>query len=165
MEVAVAKPTARDLMTPKVLAAHADWSLERLAEFLIENNISGAPVLSDSGFLLVGAVSMSDLVRYESLPQREPQHHRGSSFYMESTEMHYAEEELASFQLSDPSRATVRDIMTPVIFSVKEETPLLEVARTMVHGRIHRVFVTRDGRLVGVISALDVLRAVVEKRV
>ncbi len=164
MEVVVAEPTARDLMTPKVLAAHADWSLERLAEFLIEHNISGAPVLSESGFLLVGAVSMSDLVRHESLPQREPRHHRPTSFYLEGPDLHYAEEDLASFQFGQVSMVTVRDIMTPVIFSVKEHAPLSEVAKTMVNGRIHRVFVTRDGHLIGVISALDILRAIAEEK-
>jgi CBS domain-containing protein len=50
--------------------------------------------------------------------------------------------------------------MTPMIFSVREDTSVQEVADTMLKGRIHRVFVTRDGKLTGIVTALDMLQVI-----
>ena len=56
-------------------------------------------------------------------------------------------------------RATVRDVMTPAIFGVAPDTPAAEVVREMVALKVHRLFVVDSaGVLVGVISALDILR-------
>jgi CBS domain-containing protein len=53
----------------------------------------------------------------------------------------------------------VRDLMTPVVFSVRPDTAAVEVVREMVSLKVHRMFVVDGaGTLVGVISALDVLR-------
>jgi CBS domain-containing protein len=51
------------------------------------------------------------------------------------------------------------DIMTPAIFAVAPETPAAEVAGQMVDLNVHRLFVVdHDNVLIGVISALDLLR-------
>jgi CBS domain-containing protein len=47
-----------------------------------------------------------------------------------------------------------------MIFSVSENTSVQEVADVMLKGRIHRVFVTRDGRLAGIVTALDMLKVI-----
>ena len=54
----------------------------------------------------------------------------------------------------------VREIMTPMIFSVDTSASAQEVADTMIRGRVHRLFVMEGGRLVGVISSLDLLSLV-----
>jgi CBS domain-containing protein len=56
---------------------------------------------------------------------------------------------------------TVRDIMTPTIFTVPATTPVSEIAREMVAGHVHRLFVTRRGRIVGIISALDLVKLLI----
>ena len=152
--------TAKDVMTPNVLPARADWPIERLAEFLIENDISGAPVTAEYG-ALIGVVSLTDIVRHESLHQREPETKQTHDYYLPVLEYQYAEEEMETFRLDGGSEVTVRDIMTPMIFQVEEDVPVQEVADKMIRGRIHRVFVTRGDNVVGIITALgllDVLR-------
>ena len=64
--------TAYQVMTTEVLAVEADWSIERLCEFLIVNSISGAPVQSKGGNL-IGVVSLSDIVRYDTQPEKDLQ--------------------------------------------------------------------------------------------
>jgi CBS domain-containing protein len=64
------------------------------------------------------------------------------------------------FHARDESSAQVRDIMTPMIFKVEEDTSVQEVAETMLRGRIHRVFVTRDSTLTGIVTALDMLQVI-----
>ena len=53
--------------------------------------------------------------------------------------------------------------MTPFVYRVEEDTPLKELAGVMVSGRIHRLFVTKEDKLVGVVSALDILKTVMKQ--
>jgi CBS domain-containing protein len=58
---------------------------------------------------------------------------------------------------NDPAR--VRDLMTPVIFSVAPEAPAARVVAEMLALQVRRLFVVGgDGTLIGVVSAFDVLR-------
>ena len=152
---------AKDIMNPQILAAHANWTISQLAEFLIENSISGAPVISED-FTLIGVVSLTDIVRFDTLPIKDAPHEYPHTFYLHSFERAYAPEDITEFRIETESNILVEDIMTPMIFHVKEETPLKEVAEIMVRGRIHRVFVTQDDKVTGVISALDMMKVILE---
>jgi CBS domain-containing protein len=50
--------------------------------------------------------------------------------------------------------------MTPMIFQVTEDTPVQQVADMMIKNRIHRVFVTREEKVVGIISTPDILKII-----
>lgn len=154
--------TARDIMTANVLVVGADWSIDQLAEFFVNNSISGAPVTSENG-QLIGVVSLTDVVRHDSLEVDDPLSHGPHDFYVHGLERHFAQEEVSSFRAGIEGLVTVRDIMTPMVFDVGEDTPVQQIADTMVRGRIHRVFVTRDKKIVGVITALDMLKLVTGK--
>ena len=52
----------------------------------------------------------------------------------------------------------VADAMTPWVVSLEEDTPCEELARQMVRKHIHRIVVTRGGRLCGIVTSLDLLR-------
>ncbi len=148
---------ARDIMQPHVLTISEDWPVTHLAEFLTENSISGGPVVSEDGKLL-GVVSLTDIVRHDSFPSRQPRKRLAHGYYKHALETEYSDQDMASFRFGADDQAHVGDIMTPMIFSVEENASVKEVAVTMVTGRIHRVLVTRDDELVGIISALDVLK-------
>jgi CBS domain-containing protein len=64
------------------------------------------------------------------------------------------------FHAQEDSTVRVSDIMTPMIFRVDRDTSLQEIAETMLKGRIHRVFVTEDDRLTGIVTALDMLQVI-----
>jgi CBS-domain-containing membrane protein len=51
----------------------------------------------------------------------------------------------------------VRDIMTPTAYTVPHDTPVSQLARTMVAGRVHRLLVVRNQRVVGIVTSLDLL--------
>jgi CBS domain-containing protein len=150
---------AKDLMTEEVLTIDADWPLDKVAEFLIENGISGAPVVSENG-LLIGVVSMTDLVRHETLPERNSDSGPTPQFYRAELEHEYDVDELGDFRIANADETTARDIMTPIVFRVSETASLKHVAETMIRGQIHRLFVTREGKVVGVISTLDLLKVI-----
>lgn len=151
--------TARDVMTEDVLTANPSWSIEQLADFFMEYDISGAPVTDDEGNL-VGVVSMSDITQYSSLPGESlprPQPHKQYHLGLDSE---YSAEDMQTFREQEWGGTTVDDLMTPMVFDVSEETPLQTVADTMLKGRIHRVLVTRKKQLVGIITALDLIRVI-----
>ncbi len=144
---------AREVMTPNVLSISDSLTLEEAARFLSDNAISGAPVINDSA-KLVGVVSLTDIARAISDANSGPQ--LEYSVYLREPE--FSAEHFASLQLEQRSEVTVRDIMTPMIFQVSAQADVGEIAETMTRGRIHRVFVTQEGALVGVVSALDLLK-------
>jgi CBS domain-containing protein len=61
---------------------------------------------------------------------------------------------------SDLDRYDVRSIMTPANFHIGPEAKLGELAGFLLRGRIHRALVMEDETLIGIVTTLDVLRAV-----
>lgn len=59
---------------------------------------------------------------------------------------------------NEPQRR-VEQAMTPWSVSFEEGVAISEIARQMLSKRIHRVIVTRDGKLTGIITTMDMLRA------
>lgn len=156
------KLTAADVMTTKVLAVPTDMPVEQLAEFLVSHNISGAPVVNEDE-ALVGVVSLTDLARHEGIPlRRKPTNDRHDFFLRHEIDLmsDFGIEDVESFRIGGQSGVTVRDIMTPTIFNVREDTPVQTIADHMLRGKIHRQFVTRGNQVVGVISAMDLLKIV-----
>jgi len=151
-----ADTTVSSIMQRDVLSAEGNWPLHRLARFLTDNQISGAPVISEDGEL-IGVVSLTDIVRYDSMPESRAEIHDTHEYYLHTLEMQVTQEEATSFHVEQESSATVRDLMTPMIFEVDENASIEEVADTMVKGHIHRLFVTHNKRISGVVTALDMV--------
>ena len=146
---AMKRKTAKDLMSHPVLAVRGTWTVRELASWLVDKSISGAPVLDDAGHV-AGVVSLSDIADQVTRDRESaaPPARRGDRF---------AHEELRGLRLEDED-LLVRDIMTPTFFTVPDTTTVPVLARTMVAGRIHRLLVTRKGRVVGIVTTLDLLR-------
>jgi len=149
--------TAKNIMNSDVLAVEPDWSVNRLAEFFMENCISGAPVQSNTG-VPMGVVSLTDIVHNDTQPEKDRQWPH--DYYMHVLERRYAQEQTASFQIVTEPSVTVRDIMTPMVFQVSEDTDVQRVADMMLKNHIHRVFVTCGDSMVGIISTPDMLKAI-----
>ncbi len=149
--------TAKHVMISKVLVADPGWSINRLAEFFMQNCISGAPVQTRDGPLM-GVVSLTDIVhnRTQSEKDRDWPH----DYYLHALERKYALEEVAGFQVESEPSTTVRDIMTTTIFKVNEDTQVQAVAEMMIRNHIHRVVVIRDEKVAGIISTPDMLKII-----
>jgi CBS domain-containing protein len=151
---------AGDVMTTPVLGVRPDMTVRELATFLTDHQISGAPVLDESN-RIVGVVSTTDLAQGGSdqaglgLSRSDPGHD------LREWEDRVNREDLRSLHVEEADLA-VSDIMTPAVYTVREDAPAAMLARTMVAGRIHRLFVTRRGRIVGVVTSLDLLKLLYE---
>jgi predicted transcriptional regulator len=152
--------TVQDIMTREVLCAQADWSVERLAAFFFDNHISGAPVVNSKEHPL-GVVSITDIAHYNTSTLFNSVHERPHDYYVHSlVKNQYSSQEARTFHLEDDSQVTAADIMTPVIFDVDINTPIQDAANVMIRGHIHRLFVTDNKKIVGIVSALDMLKIV-----
>ena len=153
--------TAKDLMNPEILIVRERMTVSELARFLVSRQISGAPVAAEDGEL-VGVVSMTDIVAATSGAD-VARDRRNPSFYLRDLEETYSEEEVGEFRIEE-SGLSIKEIMTPVVFSVEEDDPVGKVASMMLEGHLHRILVTRDGKAVGIISTSDLLGLLVDEK-
>jgi CBS domain-containing protein len=144
---------AMDVMTTNVITVDPDTLVQALAMLLSERGISGVPVV-DSDNQLVGIVSEGDLLhRVETGTERLTGHRR--PWWLDTIAL---DQELARDYFKTHGR-TAKDVMTRDVISVAETTELAEVAMLLETKRIKRVPVLRDGKLVGIVSRANLMRA------
>jgi CBS domain-containing protein len=156
---------ASAIMTGPVRTAYERWPLTRLVEFFMEHGITGAPVLALDG-TLVGVVSVSDVLR-AGRPEAEEACSAPPTGHLRNAGFGYelGRQELAQL-LKQVARngLTVGEVMTRAVIQVEADTPLLDALCLMQAKRIHRVFVVKSGRVLGVISNGSLLAGLVGAR-
>jgi CBS domain-containing protein len=144
--------TAAGLMTPNPLSLRDTATLREAIGFLIDHGISGAPVIDESG-RPVGVLSQTDILVHD----RENADHINPPEYDHGTPLSRSAWE--EFQIERVDSTLVRDLMTPAVFSLAVEAPATRAIADLRELNVHRLFVVDpNGVLVGVISAMDVLR-------
>jgi CBS domain-containing protein len=143
---------AMDVMTTDVITVNPDTTVQGLATLLAERGISGAPVVDASGSLL-GIVSEGDLLHRAEIGTARRHRERRRSWWLD----HFASD-LAREYVKSHGR-TVNDIMTRDVVTVTEDTDLGDVAASLEAKRVKRVPVMRDGKVVGIISRANLVRA------
>jgi CBS domain-containing protein len=146
---------AGDIMSKDVICISKDTDLRDLAKMFLAKGITGAPVIDDHGELC-GVISQTDLLYYQLT--RDDELVVPSDFY--ATVKVEGRTIAKGFQIEDVNTATVEEVMTPVVHAVSATAPIEAVARLMTRRHIHRVIVRRGRKVVGIISALDVLRVI-----
>ena len=143
--------TAADLMTSNPLSLREGVSVREAIAFFIDRGISGAPVIDEAG-RPIGVLSQSDVLIHDrqKVEHVVPEHETGYPLPRGLWD---------EFQIEKVDDTPIRDLMTPAIFSVAVESPAWRVIEEMRELNVHRLFVVdSNGILVGVITALDVLR-------
>jgi len=148
---------ARELMTPDPLTVCDKDTVKDAIRRLIENGISAAPVVDGLG-RPIGVFSRSDVVSHDRSQLKQA---AGVPDYYDRADLRAPDGESLEdgFQVERPDDTEVGDLMTPVIYAVPPDAPAWRVVRDMLDLKVHRLFVVdRRGAILGVISALDVLR-------
>jgi len=144
---------AMDVMTTNVITVEPNTSVQELATLLSERGISGVPVV-DRDSRLVGVVTEGDLLhRTETGTERRIQRRR--SRWLDG----FASDQEAARDYVKAHGRIVREIMTPEVISVSDTTELADIATLLETKRIKRVPVLRDGKLVGIVSRANLVRA------
>jgi CBS domain-containing protein len=141
--------TVADVMTRPVLTVRRDTPLKEVARLLIDNGVSGAPVVDDDGRVL-GVVSEADFLVKEQ--GADEIHHRRLARVM-------GESEETRRQLDKVEARTAGGAMTAPAVTIASTRPIREAAALMTSGRVNRLPVLDGGRLVGIVTRADLVRA------
>ncbi len=181
-------PTVKSIMTTDLLTLEPEMTLRDAVELLGDEEVSGAPVVE--GGRLVGVVSTTDLVEFQGSnpaiespsrdeptlgdqlagasdwPEEDPSENpdaffvdfwgqSGADAYQRLTHSDSPEWDLLA-------QHTVGEVMTRRIVSVEPDAELREVARIMTDRGVHRVLVTRNDHLEGIVTTTDLVRAIAD---
>jgi CBS domain-containing protein len=146
--------TARELMTPDVVTIPPDAPVMVAARLLWERRISAVPVVADNGAVL-GIVTEADLIRrLAAMVEKTP------SWLMSL----FADPAVEADSYARTHGFVAQEVMTVEVVTVLSDTTAAEIAALMERHGIRRVLVMEEGRLCGIVSRADLLRALVEPR-
>ncbi len=148
---------ARDIMTPHIKSVPQSWTMQKFAKFLSDNEISGSPVIDEEGEV-IGIATLKDIADFH-LNSVTGDHEKR----MTDEEVKEARR-LRQFIFEEMIKVPVevRDIMTPIVFSVEEDAPIAEIAEIMMEEHLHRIFVTHAGHITGIITTYDLLKIIAD---
>jgi CBS-domain-containing membrane protein len=140
--------TIANLMTRAVVTVSPDTSLAEAAHLLVENRISGLPVV-DAQQHLLGVITEADFLRAMGIPSHHPTHSLWQT--LEAMFTHQTE-------IQEPT-GKVADLMVQNVVTVRPDQTLHDVIEIMKHNRIKRVVVCDDeGRVLGMVTRSDLVR-------
>jgi CBS domain-containing protein len=145
---------ARDIMTRDVCTIGTSTTVDQIATLLLNRRISAVPVMDAQGYVL-GIVSEGDL-----LHRAETGTERRRSWWLQLV----ADPDTLAREYVKSHALQAQDIMTPHVVSVSPDAALADVADILDSRAIKRVPVVEGGRLVGIISRADLLRALTAGR-
>ena len=178
----------RDIMTTDVLTVNPETSLREAMELLGRHHVSGAPVVAGSA--VVGVVTTTDLVAFASslsgvptardtadaldfdevTPEVAEDEIEGSVFFTDlwddaGADVVEREASIAAPEWNALEEHDVSEVMTRVpLHTLSPEADARLAAALMWSERIHRVLVTDGDQLVGIVSTLDIAKAVADHR-
>jgi CBS domain-containing protein len=177
----------RDVMTRDVLTVTPETTLREAAELFARRHVSGAPVVV--GEKVVGVVSGTDLLDFiasspmvpgvvdepqpeddsDQAPRWEDGDVPPAAYFSElwsdvgaETGERFADS--AGPELDALSEHIVSEVMTREVCSLTPDLPVTAAADYMRTAHMHRVLVVEQGRLVGIVTSLDVARAAAEHK-
>lgn len=147
--------TAKDIMTRDVVTVTPGTTIQHLAKLLVQNQISGAPVV-DEGGALVGIVTENDLIR-----QNKRLHiptvisFLDAAIYLESSKK-FAEE------VNRVTATKVGDIFVRDVVTIALSATVTDIATVMAEKKVHLLPVMDGGKVVGIVGKRDVVRAIAQ---
>lgn len=141
----------KDIMTSEIVTVREDDTVEKCANLLITHNLSGLPVLDQSG-KVKGIVTEGDLIRRASRVKGPAALEvLGGIFYLESPKKFMDD-------LKKTMGNSAKDIMTKNLITVDPDKPIEEAATLLVQNKIKRLpVIDKEGNLIGIVSRKDIM--------
>jgi CBS domain-containing protein len=150
--------TVADIMERDPISVGRDDDVESVIRTLREHELPGVPVVDGSG-MLVGIITENDLILRDENADLHLPHHldiMGGVIYLESMK-HFERRIKKAFA------SKAEDMMTADPITVTPDSPVEEAAKLIAEHKHNRLpVVDDDGRLVGVVTRLDVLDAITD---
>ncbi len=142
----------KDVMIKEVISVRPDMSVKDAIGELFRLEISGLPVIDESGRLL-GMFTEKDIIR-SLLPSYVE---KVGSFMYENLP------KALKKRVSELANMKVGDIMRKEVVTVNEELSIAEVARIMLTQRVRRIPVVKEGKVVGIIARGDIVKEFIKE--
>ncbi len=146
--------TAGEIMQSSVITVGKHAPIQEVERVLSDHRISGCPVIDEKGHV-VGVISMRDLVERYAKGEDRPS---ARGFYDAPT--WDADEEYGRPSVAGSSEEVAADLMNAEVFAVDRLATVPDIARVMVSREVHRVLVKDRGNHIGLLTTMDILRAV-----
>lgn len=144
---------ARDIMTTNVVSVSPETEIAEAVRLMLERQISGLPVIDDSG-RLAGILTEGDLMRRAELVTGR-----------QSRRTHPTSPEQDAKAYVKAHGLKVKDVMTREVVTINEQEPLDQIAMVLEERGIKRTPVMRSGKIVGIVSRANLLRGLATKRI
>lgn len=163
--------TAADLMNPDVLTVSQQMTVRDLAAFLMDNEITGAPVVDPEG-RLVGVVSVVDIADVAAGEEEGERAGESAGSVPLAGDFHAggfgpepSPAELEALGPFDGQEGEIRvgEIMNPEYYSVPEDATVSQIAMTLLANHVHRLLVIEEGKVAGIITTSDLLGLLVDE--
>jgi len=148
--------TIAEIMTKDVITVKKETSLRDIAVIFDEKRFGSLPVTDESG-VLIGIVTASDLIE------------QGRSLHIPTVISLFdwviplEGEKTLERELHKMTAQTVGEIMTSDLVTVSSEEPVSKAADMMSYHKLHALPVVDGGRLVGIVSRIDIIRNLIRK--
>ena len=146
--------TAGEIMTREVVTVKKETTVRELAELFTLHRIGSIPVVDDNGSL-IGIVSESDLV------EQDKNFHIPTVISLFDWVIYLESEKKFEKELKKMTAQTVGDIYTEDVNTVTPTTPISDIADIMSREKINSLPVVEGGRIVGVVSRIDLIRTMI----
>jgi len=146
---------AKEIMTKNVITVKPDTTVEEIAKILATNHISGVPVVDNENRVL-GIVTEHDLLLKDKIKHAVPR--------MALFGLFIVPDDIVRQAYDDYRKVHASEIMVKKVISFPEDADVSEIAEVMYKRKINRVPILRRGKLAGIISRADIVRALAEKK-
>ena len=144
--------TAQDIMSTDVMTVTTDTSLSEVAKKFIETQFSNLPVLDDAG-KLIGIISETDLIE-----QQRPLH-IPTVMTLFDWVFDFGNEKRFKEEVDRVTAVAVGELYSKNIVVCTPEATMRDMAGLMSQHKVHLLPVVADGKMVGVVARLDLIRA------
>ena len=151
---------AKDIMKKEVHVLKKEDTIEHAIEKLMEYNISGMPVVDENN-QLVGILTETDIVTKSK--KLEVPNYFPSFFPLFDTNKYMDKVSNLDEKMKEMINSKVEAVMTEEVFSVEEDVALEEIVKLMATKGVHRIPVVAGGKVVGIITQKDIIKAYANK--
>lgn len=148
--------TIAEIMTKDVVTVKAETTLREIAVIFDERRFGSLPVTDNSG-TLIGIVTASDLIE------------QGRSLHIPTVISLFdwviplESEKTLERELHKMTAQTVGEILTTEVVTVSSTEPVSKAADVMSYHKLHALPVVDNGKLVGIVSRIDIIRNLIKK--
>lgn len=155
----------KEIMTKNVITIREEETIKNAFKKILENNITGAPVLNKQG-KVIGIISEKDVLRIaKKFSKKKVFNITPFSFIQKFKE--FIEEDIYEILIDtkvidEISKISVKEAMTKEVIFVSENETVENVAKLMQTKKINRVPIIENEKLVGIATRSDILKALVK---